>query len=148
MSILENMTFWQWWLLAFGLLGIQILRPGAAYFVWMGIGAAIAGLVLLLAPQLVWQWQAIIFSTFSLAAIGVWRTYVKRHSLFADERFIRNSAEKLLDRIFTLNEPINNGLGQLRVEDMTYTIEGDDMPGGSQVRVVGFDATALRVARV
>ena len=148
MSILEHMTFWQWWVLAFGLLGIQILRPGAAYYIWMSVGAGIAGLVLLLAPKLAWEWQAILFSAFSLSAIGVWQIYVKRHPLFASEHFIRNSAEKLLDRIFTLNEPINNGLGKLQVENNTYTIEGDDMPRGSQVRVVGFDDTALLVSRV
>lgn len=148
MSLMAYLTFWHWWILAFGLLAIQILKPGRAYFVSTSIGAGISGVVLLLAPQLVWQWQALIFSAFSLAAIGILKFYVKRHPLFANELFIRNSAEQLLNRIFTLNEPINNGLGKLQVDDMTYTIEGADMPGGSRVRVVGFNNAALQVSKV
>lgn len=148
MSILENMTFWQWWILAFGLLGIQLLKPRTTFFAWMGIGAAISGLVQFLAPQLVWQWQVIIFSVFSLAAIGISKNYVKHHLLLITESDSRYSAEKLLDQIFTLHEPIQNGLGKIHLADTTYTIEGEDMPGGSQVRVVGCDYTALRVSKV
>lgn len=148
MRLLVHMAFWHWWILSVVLLAIQIINPGRAYFISTSIGAGIIGVVLLLAPQLGWQWQALIFSTFSLAAIGILEFYVKRHPLFANDSPTRNSATKLLDRSFTLSEPINNGMGKLQVDDMTYAVEGADMPGGSTVRVVGFENAALRVRKV
>jgi len=50
-----------------------------------------------------------------------------------------------IGRTFTLDEPIANGIGKIRVDDSTWKIEGTDCPAGSKVKVVGIDNTVLKV---
>jgi inner membrane protein len=51
-------------------------------------------------------------------------------------------------RTFTLNEPMVNGVGKLRVDDSQWRIAGVDAPAGTQVRVVAVDGATLKVERV
>jgi len=49
--------------------------------------------------------------------------------------------------VFTLEEPIVNRHGKIRVDDSTWKIEGDDCRPGTNVRVVGVDGVVLKVER-
>ncbi len=48
-------------------------------------------------------------------------------------------------RLFTLEQPIVNGVGKLRVDDTTWKIIGEDCPVGTRVRVSGVESTVLKV---
>ena len=50
-----------------------------------------------------------------------------------------------MGRTFTLDEPIVNGLGKVRVDDSTWKISGEDCAAGSKVRVVDVDGVVFRV---
>jgi membrane protein implicated in regulation of membrane protease activity len=137
--------FWHWWVLAVVLVVIEIIAPGTAYFIWMGVAAGITGVVLMLAPALSWEWQLLIFSVFSIASIVLWRLYAKRNPVQTDEPHLNRRGEQYIGRTFTLTEPIVNGLGKLRVDDTTWRIESNDLPAGTRVRVTGVNGTILRV---
>jgi hypothetical protein len=51
-------------------------------------------------------------------------------------------------RVFTLEQPIVNRQGKIRVDDSTWKIEGTDCTAGTNVRVVGVDGVVLKVQRV
>jgi hypothetical protein len=48
-------------------------------------------------------------------------------------------------RDFTLDTPIVNGQGKIRVDDSTWKIRGKDCGAGSLVTVVGVDGVVLQV---
>ena len=149
MSGAETLTFWYWWILSVVLIVVEIVAPGTAYFLWMGIAAGITGLVAWLLPSLAWQWQALMFAVCSVATIAAWRAWSKRNPpARSDEPLLNRRGEQYVGRTFTLTEPIVNGFGKLYVDDTTWKIEGEDIAVGTQIKIVGVDGTVLKVAKV
>lgn len=142
-----NIVFWHWWILALALVVFEIIAPGTAFFIWMGVAAGLTGVVLLLAPTLSWQVQLLIFSIVSIASIIVWRNYAKKKPPIFDEPLLNRRGAQYIGRVFTLEEPIVNRFGKIRVDDTTWKIEGEDMPQGTQVRVTGVNGTVLTVVK-
>lgn len=139
--------FWNWWVIAVFLIGIEVFAPGAI-FLWMGIAAGVVGFVLLAFPETTWQIQLLIFAGVSLVSIYVWR-YVLRDRFGKPEsgRVLNRRGASYVGRTFTLKEPIIDGSGLLHVDDSRWKVEGDDMPAGTKVKVTGIDGTVLKVER-
>ena len=144
---LETLTYWHWWILAVGLIILEMFAPGA-FFLWMGIAAAAVGLVVFALPSIIWEYQLLLFSFLSVVSIIVWRRYFKVSAEDTDQPNLNRRGEQYVGRLFTLDEPIVNGVGKIRVDDSTWKIEGDDCEAGSRVKVVGVEGTLLRVERL
>ena len=64
----------------------------------------------------------------------------------SDEPHLNKRGDQYIDRVFTLEEPIMNGFGKVKVDDSTWKIECEtDLEAGSKVRVTGLDGTVLKV---
>jgi membrane protein implicated in regulation of membrane protease activity len=48
--------------------------------------------------------------------------------------------------VFTLEKPIIDGSGTIRVDDTIWRVTGPDVPAGSRVRIVQADGASLTVA--
>jgi len=139
--------FWNWWVIAVFLIGIEVFAPGAV-FLWMGIAAGIVGFVLLAFPETNWQIQLLIFAGVSLASIWIWRYFLRdRFARPESGRMLNRRGASYVGRTFTLKEPIVDGSGLLHVDDSRWKVEGDDMPAGTKVKVTGIDGTVLKVER-
>jgi len=143
----EQIEFWNWWVIAVFLIGIEIFAPGAV-FLWMGIAAAVVGFVLLAFPETTWQIQLLIFAVLSVVSIYVWR-YLLRDRFAKPEsgRVLNRRGASYVGRTFTLKEPIVDGSGLLHVDDSRWKVEGEDLPAGAKVKVTGIDGTVLKVER-
>ena len=62
--------------------------------------------------------------------------------------FLNRRAEALVGRVFTLEKPIVDGFGTVRIDDTIWRVAGPDVPAGSRVRVVQADGANLTVAAV
>ncbi|MEJ1342757.1 MAG: NfeD family protein [Candidatus Sedimenticola sp. (ex Thyasira tokunagai)] len=144
MSWLEGVTYWQWWVLAVFLIILEVFSPGA-FFLWMGVSAGVVGLVLMLVPGLDWEFQVLSFAVFSVISVIAWRFVLKSNPTATDQPALNRRGEQYLDRVFTLETPVINGQGRIRVDDTTWKIHGPDCPAGSRVQVVGVDGVVLRV---
>lgn len=145
-GLLEQIEFWHWWIAAVVLLIIEILAPGAV-FMWMGFAAGVVGLLLLVAPDLSWELQFLVFGLLSVAAIVAWRAYQRRNPTETDLPSLNRRGEQYVGRVFTLEDGITNGTGVVRVDDSRWKIEGEDLPAGTKVRVTGVEGTVLKVER-
>lgn len=144
--LFSKLVFWHWFALAV-ILGILDVALGANFlFVWCGISAAIVGILLLIVPSMLWEYQLLIFAIGVLASIIVWRRYLKNHPK-TDSPNLNRRAEQYVDRVFTLEEPIVNGRGKVRVDDTIWRVEGEDLPVGTKVRVVNVDGVVLKVEK-
>lgn len=143
----EQIEFWNWWVIAVFLVGIEVFAPGAV-FLWMGIAAAIVGFVLLAVPEMTWQIQLLIFAVISVVSIYVWR-YVLRDRFpgKVPGRVLNRRGASYVGRTFTLKEPIVDGTGLLHVDDSRWKVEGEDLPAGAKVKVVAIEGTVLKVER-
>jgi inner membrane protein len=145
---LGEVQFWHWWILAVVLMIAEVFAPGA-FMMWLGIAAAIVGAVGLVIPDLTWKIEAILFAILSVISITVWWTYArKRPRKNQDEPTLNRRGAQYVGRVFTLEEPIVNGIGRIRVDDTTWKIAGADMAAGTRVKVAGVDNTVLNVAPV
>lgn len=141
------MSYLHWWVIAGLLLIVEIFAPGT-YFMWLGMSAAIVGVITLIGPDVGWQYQFLLFGIFGIVNIALWRMYQKKHPAKTDRPTLNRRGEQYVGRAFTLSEPIINGLGKIRVDDSTWKIEGKDCPIGTQIIVTGVDGTILKVSVV
>ena len=141
---LQTLDYWHWWVLAVILLLLEMFAPGV-FFMWLGIGAGAVGCWLFLQPELAWQTQFLMFAVFSVLAAGAGRWWVGRHPIATDQPQLNRRGEQYVDRIFTVDEAVVNGVGKLRVDDTIWKIHGPDCKAGSVVRVVGVDGVVLRI---
>jgi membrane protein implicated in regulation of membrane protease activity len=142
-----QLVYWYWWILATVLLFIEALAPGF-FFLWMAVAASLCGLLLMLFPELSWQYQMLIFAGLSVVSIVVFRFYQHAHPPRSDHPVLNRRGEQYLGRSFTLDESITNGMGSLKVDDTSWRVSSDDLPAGTKVEVIGVDGVTLRIKAV
>ena len=52
----------------------------------------------------------------------------------------------MIGRVFTLEKPIVDGSGTVRIDDTIWRVAGPDAPAGSRVKIVQADGASLTVA--
>jgi len=144
MEILQQLEYWHWLIFAVVLIVLEVFSPGV-FFLWMGVAAAVTGLLLLLMPDLTWQVQFVAFAVLSMGAIVLARLFLKNHPIHTDQPALNRRGEQYVGRTFTLEQPIVNGQGKIRVDDSTWKVHGADCPAGTRVKVDGVDGVVLVV---
>jgi membrane protein implicated in regulation of membrane protease activity len=136
---------WNWLIFGIILMALELIAPGVFLF-WLGLAASLTGLVsFAFTPS--WQVQILMFAIFAAAAVPVWRR-VARHGAAgnANSPFLNKRADALVGRVFTLEKPIVDGAGTVRIDDTVWRVAGPDAPAGSRVRIVQADGASLTVA--
>ncbi|GLQ50202.1 NfeD family protein [Dyella flava] len=135
-----------WWIVALVLIAIEVIMPGY-FMLWIGIGAAATGLLVLVAPGLPLLAQAIAFAVLAFVSCAVYwyaiRPKLQRNES-GDERLNRRG-EQLIGQRYVLIEAIVNGRGKARVGDGQWLVSGPDLPAGSTVEVVAVEGAMLKV---
>jgi len=143
-EFLENLTNWHWFILAVILFVMEVFAPGAV-FMWVAIAAAIMGLILSIFTGITWEYQLLMFAILSVASLFAWRRVVARNPVETDQPQLNRRGMQYVGRTFTLEEPIVNRQGRIRVDDTTWKIQGDDCDVGTTVKVIKVDGAILTV---
>lgn len=143
-GFLESLAFWHWWIFAIVMVILETLAPGVI-FLWLGLGAAATGVLLLAATGLEWQMQLIVFACLSVVSGLGGRRWVKRNPVETDQPFLNQRGAQYIGNSYMLDRPIENGSGKLRVGDSDWKINGADTPAGSRIKVVGIKGASLVV---
>lgn len=147
MELFDKLVYWHWLVLSVVLIALEIFSPGV-FMLWLGLAAAITGLVLLVIPDLMWQIQFLLFAIFSVVSILAARYWLKKHADDeTDQPLLNRRGEQYVGRIFSLEEAIVNGQGKIRVDDTIWKAQGEDSEVGAQVKVTGVDGVVLLVER-
>jgi hypothetical protein len=144
--MLESLNFWHWGIGALVLMSVEMLLPGF-YLLWIGIAAAVVALLMLLWPGLPFELQLLLFAITSVVSVVAWRAWRNRHPVTSDQPNLNERANQYVGRVYSLDAAIVNGAGKVRVGDSVWKVVGEDLPVGTQVKVVGVDGMALRVER-
>ncbi|MGA0264274.1 MAG: NfeD family protein [Lysobacterales bacterium] len=146
MGWLDDIVFWHWWIIAGLLLILELILP-SFFFLWLGIAAAATGFVLLVLPSMPMEMQLVIFSVASVIAVLAWRKYRETRPVESDQPNLNRRGQQYVGRVFTLDRPIQNGVGKVEVDDSTWRVKGPDLPAGTHVKVTGVDGVVFVVAR-
>jgi membrane protein implicated in regulation of membrane protease activity len=140
-------SFWHWWALAGVLLALEIAAPGV-FFLWVSIGAGVAGVVALAAPALSWEICAIIMMAVAVVSAYFGRGFYagrRRHGQGEEGGTLNRRGARLVGSVVTLEQPIVNGAGRVQIDGSHWTVNGPDAPAGAKVRVTEAEGTILKV---
>jgi inner membrane protein len=143
MEYVISLGMWNWFIAGVILLTLEIVAPGA-FMMWLGLAALLVGVISL---AVVWSWQAqfLAFAIFTVTAIPIWRKFTRGIEEPEDQPFLNRRADALVGRIFTLERPIIDGSGTVRVGDTVWRVTGPDTPAGSRIKVTRIDSAMLVV---
>jgi len=143
MSWMVSLGHWNWFIAAVVLFLIEIMAPGT-FMMWLGLAALLVGLISL-AVDWSWQVQLIAFAVFAVAAIPAWRHFARKVEPPVDRPFLNRRAEGYVGRVFTLDKPIIDGVGTIRIDDTVWRVSGPDCPAGSRVKIARAEGADLKV---
>jgi hypothetical protein len=143
-EMFSTLGTWNWLIFGFILMALELMAPGVFLF-WFGLAALLVGLVSF-AVHLSWQVQLLLFALFALAAVPIWRRLASSSGRADSNPFLNRRASALVGRVFTLEKPIVDGSGTVRIDDTIWRVAGPDAPAGSKVKVVQADGANLTVA--
>jgi len=137
-------VYWNWWVLGVALMAIEALVPGF-FFLWMGVAALLVGLTLTILPEMPWTWQVFLFALLSVGSIVAWRMRLRRHPTRTADPLLNRRGHQYIGRVFTLDAPVINGHGKIRVDDSTWKVLVEqDCPAGARLRIVGVNGVMLK----
>ena len=148
MTLIHQMSttlYWSWFGLALLLIIFEVILGTNFFLLCLGLVAFGVGIVAWALPALHWHYQVLIFALGSIASIGLWRMYFKSNPVTSDRPTLNRRAEQYIGRTFILSEAIVNNRGKIVVDDSTWRVEGDDLPLGANVKVIGVDGVILKV---
>ena len=143
MSTITSLGIWNWFIVGGILLAIEVLAPGT-FMLWLGLSALLVGIISLFIDW-PWQMQFVAFAVFAIASIPIWHRVGRRTMAPVDQPFLNRRSEAFVGQVFTLDKPIVNGSGTVRVGDTVWRVTGPDSPAGSRVKVTRADGATLYV---
>jgi len=146
-EMFSTLGTWNWLIFGVVLMALELLAPGV-FLIWLGLAALLVGL-LSFAIHPSWQIQILMFAIFAAAAVPLWRRMARANKTVSQSNpFLNKRADALVGRVFTLDKPIIDGAGTVRIDDTIWRVAGPDAPAGSLVKVVQADGASLTVAGV
>jgi membrane protein implicated in regulation of membrane protease activity len=141
-----KIIFWYWWALAAVLLVFEMMLPGVV-FLFLAIGAAASGAVLLAVADLSLELQLFVFAVVSVASAVALRPTLKRLQRGRPriDANLNARGASLVGKTIVLDTPILGGQGRVKLGDGSWTVTGPDMVAGTRVRVAAVNGTELRV---
>jgi len=134
---------WNWLIFGVLLMALELLAPGIFLF-WLGLAAFLVGMLsFIVTPS--WQLQMLMFAVFAAAAVPIWRRVARQKPGANPNPFLNRRADALVGRVFTLDRPIVDGSGIVRVDDTVWRVSGPDVPAGTKVKIVKADGASLTV---
>ncbi|MGV1917517.1 NfeD family protein [uncultured Agrobacterium sp.] len=148
-KLVADLGPWSWWVLAAILLVAELAAPGV-FLIWIGAAALVIGaLSLALWDMGFWNWQLqfLLFAALSVAFAIAGRRYYDRKYAATDEPFLNQREASLIGRTATLQEPITEGRGRIRLDDTWWPVQGADQPAGTRVRIASAHGRTLTVEK-
>src|SRR6202046_2757553 len=144
-EMFSTLGTWNWLIFGVLLMGLELLAPGVFLF-WFGLAALLVGLLsFVIDPS--WQLQILMFAIFAVAAVPLWRRVARSNTAVSKSNpFLNKRADALVGRVFTLEKPIIDGNGTVRIDDTVWRVAGPDTPAGNRVKIVQADGASLTVA--
>src|SRR5688572_29508966 len=97
-----KIVFWYWWALAAVLLVFEMLLPGVV-FLFLAIGAAASGLLLLIVSDLSLEFQLVVFAIVAVASAVALRPFLKSLQHKTADTTLNARSEALVGKIFVLD---------------------------------------------
>jgi membrane protein implicated in regulation of membrane protease activity len=147
-DVIRSLGAWSWIILGGILLAVELIAPGT-FILWLGVAAILVGLISFVIDWN-WQEQGVGFVILAVASLVMWWRLIrpaKREEDASDQPFLNRRAQGFVGREFTLEKPIVDGAGTVRMGDTIWRVTGPDCAAGSRVRIARAEGATLFVER-
>lgn len=134
---------WLWLIGAVVLAALELLAPGV-FLLWIGVAAALTGLLALLF-DLPLGVEFVIFAGLAVLSGAVGRRWYRSNPVITTAPLLNDRASQLVGQVVTAVTPIDPAGGRVRVGDSLWTARGGPAAVGAAVRVIGHEGTSLIV---
>jgi inner membrane protein len=145
-ELIASLGAWNWIILGGILLAIEVMAPGT-FILWLGLSAILVGAISF-AIHWGWQEQGVAFAVLAVASVALWWRFGRhdRHeSAESDQPFLNRRAQGFVGRVFTLEKPIVDGAGTVRIGDSIWRVTGPDCAAGSRIKIARAEGATLFV---
>lgn len=136
MDFLTQIEPWHWFVLS-ALLFILEVTATTGFFIGIAGSALILFLVMLVSPDLGWEWQLALFGVLSVVLTIAYKKYFKRFNEETDSPLLNDRAAQMVGGSLVLDEDIN-GRGAVMIHDTRWQVECEGtLAAGSRVKIAG-----------
>jgi membrane protein implicated in regulation of membrane protease activity len=144
-DIIRSLGAWSWIILGGVLLAVELIAPGT-FILWLGVSAILVGVISFVIDWS-WQEQGVGFAILAVASLVMWWRLIRpaRRDEDSDQPFLNQRAQGFVGRVFTLEKPIVDGAGTVRIGDTIWRVTGPDCPAGSRIKIARAEGATLFV---
>ena len=108
---------------------------------WVCVASAIVGTIVWADPTVPNLYQLLIFGAITLVGMVLSQFFIQPAVESEQEEAPVKAVNpsKIVNRTYTLTEPIVNGYGQIEIDGTLWRLRGEDAAAGEQVRVLRVD---------
>ena len=144
-EMFSTLGTWNWLIFGLILMALELLAPGVFLF-WLGLAALLGRPVVVRDPSVVADADPDVCGVRGRGGAAVAALARSQPSASKSNPFLNKRADALVGRVFTLEKPIIDGTGTVRIDDTIWRVAGPDAPAGSRVKIVQADGASLTVA--
>ncbi len=145
MELNLQLLHWHWWVLGLVMVVIEAMIPSGLWAA-MAVAAVLVGAAAWIIEGLSWQFQLGLFSSLLLIFMFIITKIKKRIPAGnLDGSADSAKAKAYIGKDIILTGAIQNGFGEVEMDDIWWSIKGPDLKKGTKVRVIGTDAGMLSV---
>ena len=148
-----ELAWWHWMVLGLGL-GLVELAVASFFIIWFGLGALLVGVAMLVAPNMAFSTQILLWTAASVAMTVIWFRVLRKDG----GKTRSGQANEALGEIGVLVravEPlgVNSARGEVRFQkpvmgsDVWPCLAEDAIAAGERVRVLAVDGQILKVGK-
>ena len=145
-EVITSLGPWSWIILGGILLCVEVIAPGT-FVLWFGVSAILVGVISFFVDWN-WQEQGVGFAILAVASFVMWWRLIRparRNEDASDQPFLNRRAQAFVGQVFTLEKPIVDGAGAVRIADTIWRVTGPDCPAGSRIRIARAEGATLFV---
>lgn len=139
--------YWWWFSAGAILMVLELVTPGV-FFMWIGFGAFITGIIAAIFPSAAPAFLGFIFAVLSVISVFVGKKIMLKKSGNEDTG-LNNRMVQYIGQVYQVYEPIVDGRGKISVGDTLWLASArTDIAANTAVKVVGVHGTTLEVEPV
>jgi len=146
-DVIRSLGAWSWIILGGILLAVELIAPGT-FILWLGVSAILVGVISFVIDWS-WQEQGVGFAILAVGSLVMWWRLIRparRHG-DSEQPFLNERAQGFVGRVFTLEKPIVDGAGTVRIGDTIWRVTGPDCAAGSRIKIARAEGATLFVER-
>jgi membrane protein implicated in regulation of membrane protease activity len=144
MELLDQLQSWHWFVLAAALLILEIVAT-TGFFIGIALAALVVAGVLLVVPELAWEWQLLWFGLLSVALTVGYKVFFSGLNDATDNPLLNDRAAQLIGKSFVLGADLDKEGAQM-LGDTRWTVRSNaTLNKGTKVHVTATEGMVLIV---